>query len=86
MDTFTVPNLDAMSRAELGRFVDGADERRSLWGNRRGGVRATALLRSYALLRASALAYREAGEVERAARDEGECQRVRAALPAWARW
>lgn len=86
MDSFTVPNLDAMSRADLGRFIDDAERRRNLWGRRPGGVRATALLRSYALLRASAIAYREAREPGRAAHEDAECSRVREELPPWARW
>lgn len=86
MESFAVPNLDAMTRADLGRFVDVAEEHRNLWGKRKGGVRATELLRSYALLRASVLTYRESREPDRAAHDEAECHRVRAELPEWARW
>ncbi len=81
-----VPNLDRLTRAELGRFIDDTEGRRNLWGRRRGGVRATEQLREYALLRASALSYREARDFARAAREEAACARLLAELPDWARW
>jgi hypothetical protein len=75
-----------MSRAELGAFIESAEQERNLWGSRRGGVRATAMLRNYALLRASALSYREARDFQRAIHEESECARLLEELPRWARW
>lgn len=75
-----------MSRAELGAFIEMAEQARNLWGSRRGGVRATAMLCDYALLRASALTYREARDFQHAAHEESECARLLAELPRWARW
>lgn len=86
MDESPVPNLDALSRSELGAFVEQAEQVRNLWGARRGGVRATALLRTYALHKASAIWYRLAGEIPRAAAGEQACERIYAELPTWARW
>ena len=81
-----VPNLDALSRSELGAFVEQAEQARNLWGGRRGGVRVTALLRSYALHKASAICFRLAGEIPQAVADEQTCERIYGQLPVWARW
>ena len=85
-DDDRIPNLDALSRAELGAFIERAELERNLWGTRRGGLRATELLRTYALRKASAICYRLAGEIKRAMVDEQECERIYAQLPAWAKW
>jgi hypothetical protein len=85
-------NLDAMTVDELVAFWKKAHGRcvrtaRELFPDRRTGyIRATQLLRDYAMNKAVAVKCRPEGKIMAAMKYEDICERIYKELPEWARW
>ena len=85
----SVPDLDAMTRAELRAFAarDRHDIVAEYFPKARGArVNAAKQLLTYARDKAEAMAYRAAGRIEAAREREWWCELDYRELPAWARW
>ena len=85
-----VPNLDAMTDAELAEFAtshrDGAGAHRLFPNPTPGVVNAVASLATYARWALTARRQRSAGRIADALRWEASCEAIYSNLPGWARW